>query len=119
MQDGLYQDIIDFMKKEKLTLNLSKISDREFWLDGPEKKITVKILVDTKAHEVLYDVYSVIEHIHIKEEKVKDVEQNEFIEEDYRRWKIAELLEEIWLVIDNISLWCQKNKYLLKETELL
>lgn len=119
MENDLYQEIINFKNQENLSVNLSKVSNEEFWIDGPEKKIAVKILFHPQTHEILYDVYSVIDQMHLKERKVKDVVQNEFIEEEHRRWKTAEVLEEIWLILDAVKLWCKKNKYTLKDTEMI
>lgn len=107
------------MKSEGLTLTISKPSENEFWLDGPEKKIAAKFFINTKSNEILYDVYSTIENTHLKAETLKDVQQNEFIEEENRRWKTAMALEEIWLVIDALKLWSEKNNFTLKETELI
>jgi hypothetical protein len=117
--DDLYQNLWNFMKKEKLALNLSKGSDGEFWLDGPEKKITVKILLDVPSRKILYDVYSVIDAMHLREKTLKQNEENEYIQEEHRRWKTAEVLEEVWLVIDAMILWSQKNNYSINETKLI
>jgi hypothetical protein len=119
MEDNLYQELMMFMKRENLSLKLSKVSNEEFWFDGPEKKIAVKILINLQTREILYDVYSVIDRIHLKERKIKDVEQNEYIEEEHRRWKTAQVLEEIWLILDDIMLWCRHHQYTLKETEMI
>lgn len=119
IENDFYDELLKFMEREKLILNLSKSSNEECWLDGPEKKIAVKILIDPIAHEILYDVYSAIDHMHLKEAKLKDVEQNEFIEEEHRRWKTAQVLEEIWLILDYIMLWCTKNRYILKERKMI
>jgi hypothetical protein len=119
MESDLYQNLLNFMKKEKLTLNLSKNSDQELWLDGPEKKITVKILIDAMAHEISYDVYSVIDARHLREKTLRDTEKNVYIQEEHRRWKTAEVLEEVWMIIDEMEIWSEKNKYLLKEAELI
>jgi hypothetical protein len=119
MENDLFQDLLKFMKREKLTLNLSKISDQELWLDGPEKKITVKILIDAITHEISYDVYSIIDSRHLREKTLKDTEKNVYIQEENRRWKTAEVLEEVWMVIDEMKIWSEKNKYFIKEAKLI
>jgi hypothetical protein len=119
MNNDLYESLSNFLKEEKMTLNLTKVSDNEFWLDGPEKKITVKILIDTKARKILYDVYSVIDIMHLKERTLKEKEQNIFIQEEHRRWNTAKILEEVWMVVDELGLWSEKNKYSLKEAKLI
>jgi hypothetical protein len=117
--DDLYQHLKTFIKQEKLSLSLSKGSNEEIWLDGPEKKITAKILQDTAARTIAYDVYSVIDAMHLKDRTLKESEQNEYIQEEHRRWKTAEVLEEIWMIIDAMTLWSQTNNYRIKEAELI
>jgi len=119
MESDLYQNLLNFIKREKLTLNLSKISDQELWLDGPEKKITVKILIDANEHVISYDVYSIIDSRHLREKTLKDTERNVYLQEEHRRWKTAEVLEDVWMIIDEIEIWSEKNKYIIKEAELI
>jgi len=64
-------------------------------------------------------VYSPEYSIHLKEETIKDVEKLEFLAEENGRWKIAESIEDIWLVLDQIKFWAIKNNYSVMEKQLI
>jgi len=115
----LVSDLLDFIKKEKIKIELSKDSDTEFWLDSLDKSITVRFIIDVKTRQIYYDVYLKEYEIHLKEETIKDVEKLEFIAEEHRKWKVAEAIEDIWLIIDEAEIWAQKNKYNIKEKKLI
>ncbi len=119
VENNLVSDLLDFIKKEKIKIKLSKVSDMEFWLDSPDKSITVKFLIDSNAREILYDVYSVEHEVHLKEETIKDVEKLESIAEEDRKWKVAETIEDIWLILDEVEIWARKNKFNLREKEMI
>lgn len=116
---NLVSDLLEFIKKEKIDLKLSKNSNTEFWLDSPDESITVRFEIDIKSKHIFYDVYSVEYEVHLKEETLKDVEKLEFIAEEHRRWKAAEVIENIWLILDEVEIWTQKNNFIMKEKELL
>jgi hypothetical protein len=119
MKSNLISLLMDFINEEKIDLSLSEDSSSEFWLDDPQEYITVKFKVDIPKHEILYDVYSPEYSVHLKEETIKDVENLEFIAEENRRWRMAEIIEEIWLILDQIKLWAEQNNLLLMEKELI
>ena len=91
----------------------------EFWLDDKLGEILVKFKIDIPKHELLYDVYSPKYIVHLKEETIKDVENLEYIAEENRKWKIAETIENIWLILDQIKLWAEKNRYSNKQKKLV
>jgi len=119
VEKNLISDLLDFIKKEKIKIKLSKVSDTEFWLDSPDKTITVKFLIDRNSQEILYDVYSVEHEIHLKEDTIKDVERLESIAEENHKWKDAEVIEDIWLILDEVEIWARKNKFNIKQKELI
>ena len=119
LKNNLIQVIKKFMKKEKINLSISKDNYSEFWLDDPQGSITVRFKVSKPKHEILYDVYSTDFSTHLKEETIKDVEKLEFISEEYRKWKLAKIIEDIWLILDQIKLWALQNNYNLIEKQLI
>ena len=119
MKNNLQQVIKNFMNKEKIDFLISKDNSCEFWLDDKMGSITVRFKVDEPKHEIFYDVYSPEFSAHLKEETIKDVEQIEFIAEENRRWIFAKIIEDIWLIIDQIKLWAKQNNYNLMEKKLI
>jgi hypothetical protein len=119
MKTDLDVNLLDYIKKENIDINLSKVSNSELWFDRPEESITVRIVIDNENQKILYDVYSIADSMHLKAKTLKDVERLEYIAEEDRKWKGAEYVENIWLIIDEISLWAQKNNYTLREEELI
>jgi CBS domain-containing protein len=115
----IVSDLLEFIKKEKINIELSKDSNTNFWLDTPDKSITVRFIIDIKSKEIYYDVYSTEYEKHLKEKTLKDVEKLEFIAEEHRKWKIAEFIEDIWLILDEVEIWAQKNDFKIKEKELI
>jgi hypothetical protein len=119
MRNNLVSVIRDFMKKEKIDFSISLDNSSEFWLDDLKSSITVRFKINSPEHQILYDVYSPEYSVHLKEETIKDVERLEFLAEENRRWKIAESIEDIWLVLDQIKLWARKNNFNVMEKQLL
>ena len=119
MENNLIPTVIDFIRKEKIDMSLSEDNSSEFWLDNISGSITVRFKIDAPKHKILYDVYSPKYSIHLKEETIKDVEKLEFLAEENRRWKIAESIEDIWLVLDQIRFWAINNNYNVMEKHLI
>jgi hypothetical protein len=119
MDNNLIPLIEDFLKKEKISFLISEDNYSDFWLDDLNNNITVRFKIDIPKHEILYDVYSPEYSIHLKEETIKDVERLEFLAEENRRWKLAESIEDIWLVLDQIKFWASKNNFSVIEERLL
>jgi hypothetical protein len=119
MKNNLIQTIKEFITKENFDFSISEDNSYEFWLDDSKNSITVKFIVNVPEHKILYDVYSPEYTIHLKEETIKDVEQLEFLAEEHRRWKIAESIEDIWLILDQIKLWASKNNFYVMEKKLI
>ena len=119
VENNLIGLIKDFMKKEKINFSVSENNPSEFWLDDSNGSITIRFKLDANNHEILYDVYSPEFSVHLKEETLKDVENLEFLAEENRKWKIAEIIEDIWLIIDQIRLWAFQNNYRLLEKQLI
>ena len=119
LENNLLKLIKDFMKEEKINFSVSEDNSSEFWIDDSKGSITIRFRLDVPKHEILYDVYSPEFSVHLKEETIKDVENLEFLAEENRRWKIAEIIEDIWLIIDQIRLWAFQNNYRLLEKQLI
>jgi hypothetical protein len=119
MKNNLIPIIEDFLKKEKINFSISEDNSTDFWLDNLNSTITVKFKINAPKHEILYDVYSPEYSVHLKEETIKDVERLEFLAEENRRWKIAESIENIWLVLDQIKFWARKNNFSVMEKKLI
>jgi hypothetical protein len=119
MEGDLISELLKFLKKEKIEIKMRKISDSEFWLESPDKSITAKLAVDNDAREILCDIFSVEHDVHLKEEKIRDVEKIDFIAEEHKKWKLVEAVENFWLILDEIKLWAQKNRYQVKEKEMI
>ena len=119
MQNKLIPLIEDFLKQEKINFSISEDNSTDFWLDNLNSTIAVKFKINAPKHEILYDVYSPEYSVHLKEETIKDVERLEFLAEENRRWKLAESIEDIWLVLDQIKFWARKNNFSVMEKQLL
>ena len=119
MKNTLIPTLRDFMKKEKIDMSISEDNSSEFWLDTLKGSITVRFKVNAPKHEILYDVYSPEYSVHLKEETIKDVERLEFLAEENGRWKLAEGIEDIWLVLDQIKIWARQNSFDLMEKQLI
>ena len=119
MESNLIPIITDFMLKEKIDLSISEDNPSEFWLDNTAGSITVRFKINDLKHKILYDVYSPEFSVHLKEETIEDVERLEFLAEEHRRWKIAETIEDIWLILDRIILWARNNNFSIMEKKLV
>jgi len=119
MENNLISILKEFIEKEKINFSISEDNSTDFWLDNLNSTITVKFKINAPKHEILYDVYSPEYSVHLKEETIKDVERLEFLAEENRRWKIAESIEDIWLVLDQIKFWARKNNFSVMEKQLL
>ena len=119
MKNNLLSVIKDFIKKEKINLLISEDKNSGFWLDDQKNSVTVRFKVDISKQEILYDVYLPEYSVHLKEKTLRDVEVLEFIAEENKRWKIAESIEEIWLVLDQIKTWARQKNFYLKEKKLI
>ena len=118
-EKGLIFNLLNFIKKEEIKITLSKDSDSEFWLDSPDDSIVVKVVIDFVKNEILYDVYSTNYEEHLKVKTIKDAKQLAFIAEDNRNWKVVEDVEDLWLILDEIEIWAQKNKFRMVEKEMI
>ena len=119
MENNLISILKEFIKKEKIDFSISEDDSSDFWLDDLKSSMTVRFKIDSPKHQILYDVYSQEYSVHLKEETIKDVERLEFLAEENRRWKIAESIEDIWLVLDQIKLWARQNNFNVMEKQLL
>jgi hypothetical protein len=119
MNNNLIPILEEFIKKEKINFSISTDNTAGFWLDNQTNSITVRFKFDTPKHEIIYDVYSPEYSMHLKEETLKDVERLEFLAEENKRWKIAESIEDIWLVLDQIKIWAEQNNYTVVEKQLI
>ena len=119
LETNIIPVIKDFMRKEKIDFSISEENSSEFWLDDLKSSITVRFKINAPEHQILYDVYSPEYSVHLKEETIKDVENLEFLAEENRRWRVAESIEDIWLVLDQIKLWARQNNFNLMEKQLI
>ena len=119
MLKDLAYTIKKFIEDEKINLSISDKNHSELWLDDREGNITVRFRILDSEHTIYYDIYAPKLLRHLKEENLKDVERLEFLAEEYRNWKMAESIEDIWLLLDQIMIWAEQNRYCLKEKELI
>jgi hypothetical protein len=119
MDNNLIPVVEDFLKKEKINFSIFKENSSDFWLDDINRAITIRFKINAPKHEIFYDVYAPEYSVHLKEETIKDVERLEFLAEENRRWKLAESIEDIWLVLDQIKFWARKNNFSVTEKQLL
>ncbi len=116
---GLFSNVLEFLNNEQIDFELKKVSDSEFWLEKSDGSVTVKLKINHVAHEIWYDVYSTEYNRHLKEETIRDVEALEWIAEEQGKWSTAKAVEDIWLVLDEIRYWAQKNEFIVKENEII
>ncbi len=120
MKTNLVSNLLNFLKKEKIKINLREVSNSEFWLETPDGLITAKFIIDNNAHKILYDIFSTEYDTHLKEETMRDVKEIDFVaEEDFRNWKLVETVENLWLILDAAKLWALKNKFEIEEKEMI
>lgn len=119
MSSNLVNIVRKFIENEKIELSISDDNNSEFWLDDNDGNITVRFRIIDSKNTILYDIYAPKLLRHLKEKTLKDVEQLEFLAEEHRNWKMAETIEDIWIILDKIVLWTEQNNYFLKEKELI
>ena len=119
MENNLISTIRDFINNEKMDLSISEDNNSEFWIDNLNGSITVRFNINVPDHKILYDVYSPEFSVHLKEETIKDVEDLEFLAEENRRWRIAETIEDIWLILDQTRIWAEINNFSIMEKRLV
>jgi len=119
MENNLISILKEFIKKEKIDFSISEDDSSDFWLDDLKSSMTVRFKIDSPKHQILYDVYSPEYSVHLQEETIKDVEQLEQLAEENRKWKLAESIEDIWLVLDEIKLWAMENNFNVMEKKLI
>lgn len=119
MEIDLVLTLSAFLKEEKIKMELREVSNSEFWLESPNGFMAVRFFVDENAHQILYDVFSPKYDTHLKEETLRDVERLDLIVEDTGRWEYEKPIEDFWLILDCVKLWAQKNKFEIKEKEII
>jgi len=119
MQNNLYSVLIDFIKNEKIKLKINKYSNDEFWIDGSDGSLVIRVVIDSNKHKIYYDVYSTENEEHLKVKTIKDIEQLVFINEENRKWGLVEDIEDLLLILDEIELWSQKNNFIIKSKILI
>jgi hypothetical protein len=115
----LVSNILKFLRKERIKMKLRMISDSEFWLEGPYGFLTAKFRVDEGNHQVLYNLFSPKYDVHLKEEALRDVERLDLIVEERGKWDYEKSIEDLWLVLDCVKLWAQKNRFGVREKDLI
>jgi hypothetical protein len=116
---SLVSNILKFLGKERIKMKLRMISDSEFWVEGPYGFLTAKFRVDEGNRQVLYDLFSPKYDAHLKEEVLRDVEKLDMIAEERGKWDYEKSIEDLWLVLDCINLWAQKNRFGVREKDLI
>ena len=119
MATDLVSNILKFLRKERIKMKLRMISDSEFWVEGPYGFLTAKFRVDEGNRQVLYDLFSPKYDVHLKEEILRDVEKLDMIVEERGKWDYEKSIEDLWLVLDCIKLWAQKNMFGVREKDLI
>jgi hypothetical protein len=67
----------------------------------------------------LHDVFSPKYDVHLKEEDLRDVEKLDMMVEEKGKWDYEKSVEGLWLVLDCVKLWAQKNRFSVKEKRLI
>jgi hypothetical protein len=119
LETDLVSNILSFLKAEKVKMKLRTISNSEFWLEGPYGFLTAKFCIDEGNHQVSYDLFSPRYDAHLKEEDLRDVEKLDMIVEEKGKWDYEKSVEGLWLVLDCVKLWAQKNRFSVRERELI
>ena len=119
MKTDLVPQVSDFLKEEDIKMKLWEVSDSEFWLESQDESIAAKFGIDNIAKEILYDVFSPEYDVHLKAETMSDLEKIDFIAEEHKRWKFAETVGNLWLVIEEVRVWARKNKFKIKEKRMI
>jgi hypothetical protein len=119
LENSFTQNLLDFMKDEKINMKLREISASEFWLEGPYSFLTTRFFVNIAAHEISYDIFSPKYDLHLKEESLRDVEKLERIMEEKREWNYEKSIEELRLILDCAKLWAQNNGFSIKEKPIV
>jgi hypothetical protein len=119
LETDLISYILNFLKEEKIKMKLRRISDSEFWLEGPHSFLTAKFRVDSGNHQVLYDLFSPKYDVHLKEETLRDVEKLDSIVEERGKWDYEKSIEGLWLVLDCVKLWAHENRFSVEEKSLI
>jgi hypothetical protein len=115
----LVSNILKFVRKERIKMKLRMISDSEFWLEGPYGFLTAKFCVDKGNRQVWYNLFSPKYDVHLKEGALRDVEKLDLIVEERGKWDYEKSIEDLWLVLDCVKLWAQKNRFGVGEKDLI
>jgi hypothetical protein len=119
MKTNLISNLLDFLREERIRMELQKTSNSDFWLESPDGFMTIKFFLNENKREVRYDVFSPKYDVHLKEETLKDAERLDFIAEEARKWEYEKSIEDFLLILDYVKLWAQKNGFRIKETYLI
>jgi hypothetical protein len=71
----LASNVLNFLKEQRINMKFQKITDSEFWLEGPYGFLNAKFKVNLDAHQVSYDLFSPKYDVHLKEEVLTDVKK--------------------------------------------
>ena len=119
METDLVSNLLNFLREERIKMELRKTSDSEFWLESPDGFMTVRFFVDEGAHEIVYDVFSPKYDVYLKEETLRDVERLDLIAEETGKWEYEKSIEDFWWILDCIKMWARKKKFDVKEKEIM
>jgi len=111
--------IKDFMKKEKIDFSIMEENSSEFWINDKNDSITVRFMINKPQNEIFYDVYSPKLIDHLQEGTIKDFGHLDLINEENGRGNMAEIIEDTWLILDEIKIWARENNFKLKEKQLI
>jgi len=111
------------LKENKIRKELWQTSDSEFWLECRYGFLTAKFCVDDARahgnHQVLYDVFSPKHDVHLKEEPLRDIEKLDMVMEEKGKGEYEKSIEDFLLILDCVKLWARKNKFGIKEKEMI
>jgi hypothetical protein len=114
----LISSIFNYIDEEKINFELNKDSDQEFLVEDSDKIIFLDAMMKPTLQEILYAFYSPNFEKHMNIKTINDFEQLLLIIEDNHRCKIGNDIENTWLIVDEIGVWEQKNKFILKQSEI-
>jgi len=119
METDLVSNLLNFLRDERIKMELRKTSDSDFWLESHDGFMTIKFVMDESKHEILYDIFSPKYDVHLREETLRDAERLDLIAEETGKWEYEKPIEDFWLILDCVKLWAQKNGFRTKETHLI
>jgi hypothetical protein len=114
-QKVLVDSLTVFLRDEKTKMKILKISDSEFWLEGPYRFLTARFFMDKVVREINYDIFSPKYHLHLEEERLRGVRKLGYITDEKVRRDCEKSIEDLLLVLDRVRDWAQRSGFCVKD----